>query len=262
MKKIIKTVTLCFVAAACCLSFLLNSCSSGGSKLTEVVKDDVTYELYGHNTGVRRVVVKRGDTEICRIQVDEHMNDGEPYAADGSDGEHFGFSLCDVDGDGDDDAVIRTCRVKGKERYFFCLNDGEYVFSPEPWLSDLTSPTFGDGSGTVGVSFHRLNYELKPAPGNPPTYIETEKKVILGWDEEGKLHGIGGEALIYYSETDVYCLVTYARDTEASDTKKNRSVSSISEAEAELTAVEEIWIEPERLEEYGYEKFPPPDTEG
>lgn len=243
----------------CVFSFLwgLCSCSNGGNMLKEIQKDGVTYRLYGYDTGVRRVTVTGNEgNALCTVNVDVNMNGGEPYASDGSDGLDFGFMLTDIDLDGDDDIVITTCRVKNKEKYCFFMNDGKFVFTEVSALSALPSPVFGDGSGKVSISYHRLNYEIEPTPGNPPNYVETEKKVSFGWDKEGKLHGMSGEALIYYSENDVYCLVTYVRDKESGE-KENVSVTDIAGAEKELITDTETWIEPNRLAEYGYERFKP-----
>ena len=257
-------VFLCLVLLFSAVTFTSCGNVNGGKNrlLTEVYGDrGEKYELYGSSSGVTKVVVTEEDGEKTGIVTSKLASSDQPYEED--DGESYGFFLVDLDGDGErDDVVICTDRRAGLEKYDYYRrnDDGEYV--RQKLLSSLEGTDFKSVPGRVKYGFHKIVYHVKTQKGNPPIYTETEKTLYFGWDRDGKFHALEGEAKIYYSETDVYCVATYKKDPTSKvfggdEAERNEDTPSLLIAENELSPDDELWIEPGKLSEYGVEPFPP-----
>lgn len=224
----------------CLAAFLLSACSGGGAYLTSVSDGNFTYELYGYDTGVRRVSVlpQSGGDEIFSFTV--RNSNREPYAENGGD-ECYGFRLADVNADGHADVIVTVGRISGSERYRLYLGDGNGGFSQVEQVYSLVAPVFGNGDGRITVNSHTREDEPKTVANSPDVYIESETETVWGWNAAGKFAALERTALIYYSENEIYCYVIYAADATAP---------------GGFVPDDETWIFPDRLARYGFEPFP------
>lgn len=231
-----------WLLAAVCLLGTLPSCGAGEPFFTRE-QGGLTYACYGSDTGISRVQVTDAGTGklLSDMKIAARRGQSEPYSpSDGQNDGDYGLWILDVDADGDDDAVVQTRRAEGFDKYDFWLNDGQGRFTRCDLLSALSGPEFGGGDGLVGVTTHTVSREPQLYPNSPEIYTETRLTVWYRPDENGIPRKTGGRALIYYSESDIYCLATYVPE------KKNSDV---------LVPDTEKWIAPDRLGDYGLSPF-------
>lgn len=223
-KKLFSAILFLFI-----LLTAFTACS-GGSELCRVEGEDHTYVLFGSPNAITRISVidrERG-AEIASIETEYRVN--EPWLSD--DKENYGFTLRDIDGDGDEDFTVLKNRTPGEEKYLFYMNkDGE--FKLESKLSGVTAPIFGEGT----VSYKVESRIDEPTYANePPMYELRVDEYIYGWTEHGRLEVRAMNRFSYFSETDIYCYAVYLPDEEG-----------------ELEVDSQKWIYPEKLADYGLE---------
>lgn len=211
------------------LSLLFSSCS-GGEELCRVEGEDYTYVLYGSPNSISSVVLldPSSGEKIGAVELSYRVN--EPWLSE--DKENYGFAVCDLDGDGDEDFTVKTNRTAGAEKYRFYMNKGSGEFKLEEKLSGVTAPAFGDGTVRYKT---RDRIDTPTAPNEPPVYELRENEYVYGWSEHGRLEVLGLNRLSYFSETDVYRYAIYLPNEEG-----------------ELESVEDRWINPDKLEEAGF----------
>ncbi len=218
-----------FLIAAILFLLVFNICAcGGGEELCRVEGREATFVIYGGANAITRVEVIRGGEVVQALDPDYRVN--EPWLDE--DREDYGFALCDLNGDGVDDFVIKTVRTPGKEKYLFYVNKkGEYKLERE--LSDAVAPVIGDGRVTVTTT---VRYNQPEIPGEPRLYEIRREEKIYTWSEYGHITLGQVNAFSYFSETDIY---------RYSVLKPND--------EGELEAVSEEWINPDKLGQYGLE---------
>ncbi|MGM9642647.1 MAG: hypothetical protein ACI3XI_05510 [Eubacteriales bacterium] len=207
------------------LIFNMSACG-GGAELCRIEGADATFVIYGGANAITRVEVVSGGETVASVYPDYRVND--PWLDE--DKENYGFALCDLNGDGIQDFVIKTVRTTGKERYLFYVNkNGEYRL--EDALSDVVAPVFGDGrvSVTTLVRYNQPSY-----PGEPPMYELRQEETIYGWSDYGRLEIKQVNRYSYFSETDIY-----------------RYSILLPNDEGELESESDEWINPDKLDDHG-----------
>ena len=209
--------------------FSLMSCA-GGEELTRVEGTEYTYRLFGGANGISKVDIYRGEEKAGSVKPDYHVN--EPWL--GEDKENYGFRVLDIDGDGDEDFVIKSVRTEGAEKYRCFINkEGSFVL--EKKISNLVAPRFEEGNVIV-ESFQRIN---EPTYNNePPMYELRRDETVYGFTEHGRFVINQVNRFSYFSETDIYRFSVYIPDDEGV-----------------LYADSDKWIYPEDLEKYGFKPF-------
>ncbi len=209
--------------------FLLTSCS-GGEALVHVQGAEYSFALFGGVNGITRVDIYRGGEKTGSVKPDYRVN--EPWLGD--DKEDYGFRILDIDGDGDEDFIIKSVRTEGAERYRCFINkDGSFAL--EKKISSLVAPRFEDGTVIV-ETFERFN---EPTYNNePPMYELRRDETVYGFTEHGRFVIKQVNRFSYFSETDIYRYSIYLPDDEG-----------------ELYAESDKWIYPEDLEKYGFKPF-------
>lgn len=228
-KKLLLFVALAFFAI---LASFVASCS-GGEELLTIEGKDYDFRLFGNVNAITRIcVIDRASGEILS-EISTDYRSSEPWL--GEDKENYGFELRDLNADGAEDFIIKTCRTVGEERYLFYLSKGDGEFRLEEKLSSFSSPKFGEG--TVAVSaFSRID---EPAYADePPVYELRSEEYVYGWTERGRLKLMTVFRLSYFSETDIYRYSTLVPDP---DDQEGMMVD------------EEFWIDPDKLDEFGFE---------
>ena len=201
----------------------------GGEELCRIEGDEYTFVLRGNPNAITRVEVLGADGKaISKVEPSYRVN--EPWL---SEGDHaYGFEPIDLDGDGDEDFVIKTVRTEGKERYLFYMNKGEGEYRLEEDLSGAVAPEFGDGVVIVRES-DRID---QPTYNNePPMYELRLDEIVYGWSERGRLEIKQINRLSYFSETEIYRYSIYLPDEEG-----------------DLYSDSDKWIYPKDLEKYGF----------
>lgn len=191
---------------------------------------EYSFALFGGANGITRVDVYRDSEKTGSVKPDYRVN--EPWLGD--DKEDYGFRVLDIDGDGDEDFIIKSVRTDGAERYRCFINkDGSFVL--EKKISSLVAPKFEDGTVIV-ATFERFN---EPTYNNePPMYELRRDETVYGFTEHGRFVIKQVNRFSYFSETDIYRFSIYLPDDEG-----------------ELYADSDKWIYPEDLEKYGFEPF-------
>ncbi len=209
--------------------FSLTSCV-GGEELMSVEGEEYSFRLYGGSNGIARVDIYRGKEKTGSVKPDYRVN--EPWL--GEDKEDYGFRVLDIDGDGDEDFIIKSVRTEGSEKYRCFINkDGKFVL--EKKISDLVAPKFADGTVIVWT-FNRYN---EPTYNNePPMYELRRDETVYGFTEHGRFVIKQVNRFSYFSETDIYRFSIYLPDDEGG-----------------LYADSDKWIYPEDLGKYGFEPF-------
>lgn len=209
--------------------FLLTSCA-GGEELARVEGAEYSFRLFGSANGITRVDIYRGEEKTGSVKPDYRVN--EPWL--GENKESYGFRILDIDGDGDEDFIIKSVRTAGAEKYRCFINkDGNFTL--EKKISALVAPQFEDGKVKV-ESFERIN---EPTYNNePPMYELRRDETVYGFTEHGRFVVEQINRFSYFSETDIYRYSIYLPDEEG-----------------ELYADSDKWIYPEDLEKYGFEPF-------
>jgi hypothetical protein len=207
--------------------FSLTSCV-GGEELCRIDGKEYSFALFGGANGISRVDIYLGSEKSGSVKPDYRVN--EPWL--GEDKEDYGFRVLDIDGDGDEDFIIKSVRTEGAEKYRCFINkDGEFVL--EKKISALVSPIFEDGTVRV-ETFERFN---EPTYTNePPMYELRRDEILYGFTEHGRFVIKQISRFSYFSETDIY-----------------RFSILIPDEEGELYADSDKWIYPEDLEKYGFE---------
>ncbi len=207
--------------------FSLTSCA-GGEELCRIEGKEYTFALFGSANGIARVDIYRGGEKTESIKPDYRVN--EPWL--GEDKEDYGFCVLDIDGDGDEDFIIKSVRTVGAEKYRCFINkEGSFVL--EKKISALVAPRFEDGMVRV-ETFERFN---EPTYNNePPMYELRRDEIFYGFTEHGRFVIKQINRFSYFSETDIY-----------------RFSILIPDEEGELYADSEKWIYPEDLGKYGFE---------
>ena len=208
----------------------LFSACAGGSELSRVEGNEYSFFLYGGADGIARVDIYRGDEKMGSVKPDYRVN--EPWL--GEDKEDYGFRVLDIDGDGDEDFIIKSVRTEGAEKYRCYINkDGKFTL--EKKISALISPEFENGTVIV-ETFERIN---EPTYNNePPMYELRRDETVYGFTEHGRFVVKQINRFSYFSETDIYRFSIYIPDDEG-----------------ELYADSDKWIYPEDLEKYGFKPF-------
>jgi hypothetical protein len=211
------------------LAFVFSSCS-GGSELCRVEGEDYTYVLYGSPNAIRSILLidPASGQQVAEIELSYRVN--EPWLAE--DKENYGFAICDLDGDGDEDFTVKKNRTSGAEKYLFYLNKGNGEFKLQEKLSGVEAPVFGDGTVRYKTA---SRVDTPTSPHEPPVYELREDEHVYGWSEHGRLEIRELRRLSYFSETDIY---RYAIFLPGED--------------GELESAEERWIPPEKLAEEGF----------
>ena len=210
------------------LTMFFSSCS-GGQELCRVEGEDYTYVLFGSPNSITSVtLLDASGEEKGSVSLSYRVN--EPWLSE--DKENYGFALCDLDGDGDEDFTVKTVRTQGSEKYRFYINKGNGEYKLEEKLSGVVAPVFGDGTVRYKT---RDRIDTPTAPNEPPVYELRENEYIYGWSEYGRLEVRGLNRLSYFSETDVYRYALYLPNEDG-----------------ELEASEERWIYPDMLEDAGF----------
>ncbi len=215
-----------FFAIILFLPILIFTGCSGGEELARIEGETNTFVIYGGVNAITRVEIIKDGVVISKIDPEYRVN--EPWL--GEDNENYGFEVCDLNGDGLDDFVIKTVRTEGAERYLFYLNKkGE--FKPEKELSSAVAPIFGDGNVRV-KTFERFD---EPTYLNEPAMYELrEDEIFYGWTENGRLEIKQVIRYSYFSETDIY-----------------RYSILLPNEDGELESDSDKWISPDKLEDYG-----------
>lgn len=209
------------------LIFNMSACG-GGAELCRVEGTDATFVVYGGANAITRVEVESGGETVATVRPQYRVN--EPWLDE--DKENYGFLLCDFNGDGVQDFVIKTVRTPGKERYLFYVNKkGEYKL--EAKLSDAVAPVFGEGDGKVRVTTF-VRYDQPSAPCDPPLYELRQEETVYGWSDYGRLEIKQVNRYSYFSETDIY-----------------RYSILLPNDEGELESESDEWISPDKLDGYG-----------
>ena len=221
------------------LPFILFGCA-GGRFLFETEESGLIFKAYGSEDGIHTVEVFDGGKKTQTLEFAARRS-GQPFSED--DGLSYGLTLGDFDLDGNVDVAVMTRRDAGSERYIFYFGLGGGKFEKEERLSEVNSPVFGDGSGRVSFSERSVLLYLEKTDRNPAVY--EEKRITYHYGRTGDGIGpLGAEGVIYYSEQDIYCIVTYVPDPDS---------------ENGLAPDEEKWVYPEKIASYGIDPFPPLD---
>ncbi len=209
--------------------FLLTSCA-GGEELARVEGEEYSFRLFGGANAIARVDIYRGEEKTGSVKPDYRVN--EPWL--GEDKEDYGFRVLDIDGDDDEDFIIKSVRTEGAEKYR-CYINKEGSFTLEKKLSALVAPKFEEGKVIV-ETFERYN---EPTYNNePPMYELRRDETVYGFTDHGRFVIKQVNRFSYFSETDIY-----------------RYSILIPDDEGELYADSEKWIYPEDLGKYGFEPF-------
>lgn len=211
------------------LTLLLTSCS-GGAELCRISGEDYTYVLYGSPNSISSITLldKSSGEKAGTVSLSYRVN--EPWLSE--DKEDYGFALCDLDGDGDEDFTVMKNRTEGAEKYLFYINKGDGEYKLEDKLSGVEAPVFGDGTVKYKVS---SRVDTPTAPNEPPVYELRDDEYVYGWSEYGRLKVIELRRLSYFPETDVYRYAVYVPNEEG-----------------ELEPTEEKWINPDKLTDEGF----------
>ncbi len=217
-----------FFAAILFLMILASTACGGGEELCRIDGKEYTFVLYGNPNAISQIDVLKDGKAVGKVKPEYRVN--EPWLDE--DRENYGFELCDLNGDGHEDFVIKTVRVAGQERYCFYINDGG-EFKLEEELSGAVAPVFGDGSVRVQTY---VRIDQPSIPGEPPLYELRSEETVYGWSEHMRLQVVQVNRFSYFSETDIYRYSVYLPDEDG-----------------ELEVDNDTWIYPEKLEEYGLE---------
>ena len=211
------------------LIFLLSSCS-GGQELCRVEGNDYTYILYGSPNAITSISMLDPESGEQKGKVDLSYRVNEPWLSE--DKENYGFTIRDLDGDGDEDFTVKKVRTVGAEKYLFYMNKGDGNYKLEETLSGVVAPIFGEG--TVRYITHE-RIDQPTYPNEPPVYELRENEYIYGWSKHGRLTAVGLNRLSYFSETDIYRYAIYLPNEDG-----------------DLEPVTERWIYPDKLTEEGF----------
>lgn len=219
-----------FFAIALFLLIPICAACSGGSELCRVEGKEYTYVLFGSPNAISSVscLDRESGEQVAEVELSYRVN--EPWLAE--DKENYGFALCDLDGDGDEDFTVKKNRTAGAEKYLFYLNKGNGEFKLQEKLSGVEAPVFGEGTVRYKTT---SRVDTPTSPDEPPVYELREDEHVYGWSEHGRLEIRELRRLSYFSETDVY---RYAIFLPGED--------------GELEASEERWINPEKLADEGF----------
>lgn len=225
------------ILTAASIAFCACGCGSG-RLLFETSADGFDFAVYGSEDGVHKVTVSKDGKKLQDLLFSARRQ-GQPYQ-DGDD-QNFGLFLTDADLDGNLDVIVQTSRTAGSEKYIFYFGTNKDKFEKHEELSSATAPRFGDGSGKIYVEERKIDVFSEKTEHDPAMYTEYRTLKIYSRGETGVVLS-GGEGTVYYSEEDIYCLVTYVTDENEPGT---------------LIPDEEKWLDPSKYEALGYELFPP-----
>ena len=218
----------------------VSACSQSGDRLCSFTTGGLTYEVYGRETGIRRIEVSGAFR--ATVKMPGHIDVDEPYTAD--DGLHYGLTVCDVDADGDDDLLVCTRRTEGREKYLFFLSDGAGTYRENALLSSLTAPKLLPEEGIVSASEKTTIVSELSTPNAPPMYQIRSITRRFTADGKGGILCSGADEISFYSEGNIYCLATY-RPAEPGEIPDDEEYA--------LVIVDEHWIPAEKIAKYGIE---------
>ncbi len=219
------------VACVCCLLMLFGCASCAKERhdlLYSIEQGDLTYCARGTNMRPKQIVVKRGEEILFaqKVKVDSDV---------GTRGGNYGLTVLDLNFDGVDDVMIANA-VYGDCVSYLC------------WLWDAQANTFVQSESLSGLCNVSTNPEKKAVFAFSHTferehaYLDVPETSITS-DITTKYVWVGGElvpdvqiSLIYYSETDMYCLSVAYYDTQT----KQFSIDN----------TKEDWIKSSEIDEY------------
>ncbi len=178
-------------------------CACGEGELLKTVTDgDRSFELYGKEESLRYVVVIKDGKRLGKYKV------GGERASEEAD---FGFELTDLNFDGITD--FRVIISSGAELTYYASyignSDGTYYASKE--LSELANLSSDSESKTLHGETYKKQWEGKDSRGEYAFYVERWGEHTYQWSG-GLLRELERLETVYYSETDMYCIVHYAAD--------------------------------------------------
>jgi hypothetical protein len=212
----------------------LSSCSGGG----ELARIDGTageYILYGTPYAVDRIVLTDSESgkTLCEIDLDYYLD--QPWM--GQDNSDFGVTVAFINDDEFEDIAVMYDRTPSAERYYFYFSNAQGEYKLQHQLSDLTAPTFGETKGVITSSVNQ-RFDTPTVPAEPPIYEIRSEKFYYKWNEKGRLVLDRCIRFSYFSDTDIYLYATLLPDQDSDEG---------------MSAVDEIWIYPDRLDEWGLE---------
>ena len=219
--RIIFAIILCLFAVSA-----FSACSPG--KLLDTVESvDLTFYLYGGKSVEKIVVdvVSEGESG-SEIQCGVSGLDGSEY-------EHYGFALCDLDFDGDEDIMLLIAKNENILSYKCYLQEstGEFAFSPA--LSGLKNIETDQEDKTVS-GYDREKVIIEAPKDKPEVYEERYTRTYYKWDD-GKLTKERYDQLIYYSAQDFWSYTEWVKDSEGEFTEGN-----------------ERWLDHEQMKRYDF----------
>lgn len=233
--SVLRSTALLLVAL--CLSVGFVSCSAmvSGESVASENADGLTFTAYGGTMGIKTVTVCDSDGKL-KQKLGFVGRVGEPFSE--NDGENYGFCLRDADFDGKKDITVVRERSKNGIYYDCFLNiNGEFV--KNEFLSSLCSPKWDSEQKTVCFT-ETSRVKFTTAYNAPPNYIDTVKVSFYSPipEKSGRFTLAREEALIYYSDTEIYCYAI-----------------SVPDNNGELEIISEKWIAPDKLEKSGLADF-------
>ncbi len=210
------------------------SCSGGG-ELARIKSLAGEYILYGTPYAVDRLVLTDIESGAVLQEIDLDYRLDEPWM--GKDNCNYGVSIAFINDDEFEDIAVMYDRTPSSERYYFYFSDENGEYKLQHQLSDLTSPTFGETRGVITSSVNQ-RFDTPTSPGEPPIYELRSEKFYYKWNEKGRLVLDRCIRFCYFSDTDIYLYSTLVPDRDSDEG---------------MSAVDEIWIYPDRLDEWGLE---------
>ena len=198
------------LAGICCLLLLLSLASCAKERhelLYSVEKDGLTYCVRGKETRAKQIVVKRGEDILLakKVKVDANV---------GTRGGNYGLTVLDLNFDGYDDVMIANDVAGDCVSYLCWLWDAEKnTMVPSDELSGLCNLATNPEKKAVFAYSHTFEREHAYLDV-PEATISTDITTKYVWTD-GVLTPDIRISLIYYSETDMYCLSIAYYDAES-----------------------------------------------
>lgn len=201
MKKIMRVLKI--AVCTLILSAALMLCACGGGELLNTVSDgEISFELYGKEESLRYVVVIKDGKRLGKYKVS-----GERV----SDSTDLGFELIDLNFDGIMDFRVKVASTEELVYYESYLSNSDRTYYASAELKSLASLSVDPEKGTLSGKTYERNYEGRDSRGEYAFYVECWGEHTYQWSG-GRLREIERLETVYYSETDMYCIVRYAAD--------------------------------------------------
>ncbi|MBR2387588.1 MAG: hypothetical protein IKB02_02330 [Clostridia bacterium] len=209
-KNIILIAAIALCLAACILLLLVNVFKLNIIKHGDIQLLNISVKYYGNFNSVKAVKIydvsiRRGTFELT---VDKSILDNS---------KEYAPYLDDLNGDGHNDILIpHSLDANNSIRYaLYIWNNENKMFEGYNDLADLANISFNEEGNLT--SFSNLHNVIFEAQANVPKVYENHRIITEFKLVDGIFRMVSKNELIYYSDTDIYCLVTTEFDDKTGE---------------------------------------------